>query len=289
MKPFFTSAPESPKWDGGYAGGTLNPTKIADEVFREEISGPWLTCYMLRRFGWPNEGSDDYKNLMSWCLTTPIEGLYLSVTPYLGGSNLHFGVLFTKEVEKKIEYDRGLESFFKRQRAELLRWWNREGKKKYTIGGAKPNDPKETLLEEYCTDKGKVWGIYERKPHHKGTLNLHRQFKKTPMMQWFIGNFCTKKLGHKEMKRTKWEMVQRGNPFQKQCVTALHRTMLDLLRTTNIRDLDFNIFGRPETTYAKKPKQKVEPAAKYWPGVGNTPEYWYSAAAKKEREKARKQ
>ena len=65
-KRFDTSlAPQKAKWVGGYKSGAINPGEIADEVMGQ-VEGPWLTCYMIRRFGWPNFGSDDYKELCSW-------------------------------------------------------------------------------------------------------------------------------------------------------------------------------------------------------------------------------
>ena len=103
MKKFETSLAVNARWSGGYAGGPgVDLDRWADEVFGGKVPGPWLCCYMLRRFGWPNAGSDDHKNLVSWDLTTPIKGLWLCVTPYLGGSNLHFSILYNKVVGDKI-------------------------------------------------------------------------------------------------------------------------------------------------------------------------------------------
>lgn len=48
------------------------------------VHGAWLMSYMFRRFGPPNDGSDPYKNLCQWTLTTPMPGVFLGVVPYLG-------------------------------------------------------------------------------------------------------------------------------------------------------------------------------------------------------------
>ncbi len=114
--------PSKAKWVGGYKAGAIDPSKIADEVMGQ-VDGPWLTCYMLRRFGWPNFGSDGYKELCSWSLVTPLPGLWMTVTPFLGGgSNLHFGVLFDAETGRELERDPGRESFWRRrERAQPLR------------------------------------------------------------------------------------------------------------------------------------------------------------------------
>ena len=114
-----TLMPPKTRWDRGYASsGSIDPGQWADDLYGKTISGSWLTCYMLRRFGWPNIGSDDYKDLCAWSLTTPLEGLYLVVRPHLtdGGplgkpfcgkthGNLHFSILFTKAVEAELDRD----------------------------------------------------------------------------------------------------------------------------------------------------------------------------------------
>ena len=113
------------------------------------------------------------------------------------------------------------------------------------------------------------------------------------MKEWWIDELIAKR--HPEVKlpkMTRWERADaRRNPFRRRCEAALWRTMLDLLRPTNVRDVSFNIFGesgRPEQTYAKKPKPEVAPAAHYWPGAGDTPEYYYSPQGKKDRITERK-
>lgn len=287
MKPFLTSAPEHPKWEGGYGGGTISPHDLADSLFKESISGPWLTCYMLRRFGWPNMGSDDYKNLMSWALTTPVEGLFLSVTPYLGGSNLHFGILFTEQVHRKTDYDAGRERWFKRFRDAVTGWWDAKGIKIYAWGYGKKTGDADELVHHFCHDPRnpeKVYGLWRR------TKRMTRPGRIPPnvqMLEWWLEQLI-KKL-HPEVKlpkMTKSEKIRRDNPFKRRCDLAIQRTMLDLLRPTNVRDISFNVFGNIEKTYAAKPQPEISPAVERWSGAGHTPQYWYSKEATKERSKA---
>lgn len=294
LKPFLTSAPEHPKWDLGYKGGTLRPSDLATEVFGEGVPGAWLSCYMLRRFGWPNCGSDDYKELMTWVLTTPIDGLFLSVTPYLGSSedNLHFGVLYTKPVGLAIERDLGRERFWRRQHKFITRWWRTKGIKIYSWGyGLLVGDSDELtfLFSEDLAHPGKCWGLWKRTPKMKRKGDIPKQAK---MVDWWISELLKKH--HPEVKlpkMTKREREQRGNRFQRQVNNALKRTILDLLRDTYVRDINFNCFGKTEhkgDSCATKPKPIIEPRAGYWPGAGNTPEYYYSNEGKKERTESRK-
>ena len=104
------------RW-GGASSGELKPNREA-EYIGKPIHGAWLTAYMIRRFGPPNAYSDDHKNLCSWTITTPLKGLALLVTPYLGSpyqglkpkpgekptwdSCLHFGYRYSGELAKAI-------------------------------------------------------------------------------------------------------------------------------------------------------------------------------------------
>lgn len=304
MKSFETSAPIKYEWSGGYSSGTLRPSDIATKLFKGEIPGAMLCCYMLRRFGWPNEGSDDHKNLMSWTLTTLIPGFYLSVTPYLGArggsnddwkkefscSNLHFGVRFTKEVGRKIEFDLGREQFWKRQEREILVWWKRVGSKKFAFGRALKDDPTEKLVHDYgLTDDGKqVWGFYERKASHGNKFNITIKELHSGMMVWWVNDFRVKKLNESVPKMTKRERKVIGNPFRRRCEQAIKVTMLDLLRPTNVRDLSFSIFGDIEREPEAMKRYKNQKAAGYFEGAGNAPSYYYSKEGIADRAKEKR-
>lgn len=90
------------EWGGYAASGEIDPRDWADQLYSVPVSGPWLCCYMIRRFGWPNHGSDPDKNLCSWCLTTPLNWLCLCITPYMGTGNFHFAVRFDESHEGRM-------------------------------------------------------------------------------------------------------------------------------------------------------------------------------------------
>lgn len=299
MKSFSTTAPEKIVWEGGYGSGPgCSPPELANKVFKEEVPGSWLCCYMLRRFGWPNEGSDDYKNLMSWTLTTPVKGLFLSVTPYLGStpdpkrfgisSNLHFAVRFSNDVGRKLDTDPGRERYFRRHYGAIMRWWKRKGIKLYAFGyGLKEGDSDE-LVHHFGDDSkhpGKCWGLWRRTKAMKRPGDIPKQAQ---MVEWWLEKLITEK--HKDVKLPKMtaaERRNRSNPFAKRCAVALQRTMLDLLRPTNVRDVNFNCFGKTEEGHsgAIKPSLIRGPHVLFWPGAGNTPAYYYSEEGRKERAK----
>lgn len=322
LTPFLTTAPPSDqcKYDGGYAGGPgVNVSQLADELFREPISGAWLCCYMLRRFGWPNSGSDDYKNLMSWTLTTPIKGLFLSVTPYLGRTesrvfdpkwihNLHFAVRFTKDIGRKLDDMPGRWAFVERRQRAIMRWWKTKGIKLYCWGTGKEVGDTHELVSRYAdavARPGKklpkrfqgckwVWGLWRRDERIKFKGDFHKRTVEagSGMIEWWLGDFIAKH--HPEVKLPKMTAREKRmkNTFAPKAHIALKRTLLDLLRETYVRDINFNIFGgteeRLKVGYASKKHPVVSPGANYFAGAGNTPAYWYSKDAAKDRAEAAK-
>lgn len=285
VKAFETrAAPMDAPWSSGYAAGQgANPSRWADEMFGASIPGPWLLAYMIRRFGWPNAGSDDYKDLCSWMLTTPIEGLYLVVTPYLGNTggklqppfcgNLHFAVRFTKQIGEQLDRDPGREAFQRRRARAMRAWWNKHGCKMYVFGWGTKDGDADVLVHEYGQKDGKVWGLWKRPPR----IKRPQSFPKEPdgMLLWWLGEFLTK--NHPEAKLpaklTERERVHRETSFHKRARKAIEATLADLLRPVRVRDISFNPLGH--TDGASKPE------AERFEGAGYAAEYWFTKALKK--------
>ncbi len=280
MKNFQTSL--APTRSGACAGfaasGQIDPSQWATQLYHGTVSGPWLLCYMLRRFGWPNVGSDDYKQLVSWNLKTPMPGLYLCVTPYLGsGSNLHFSVRFDKNVQAKINRDPGRESFLRRRNEAVLDWWTKTGMKLYAWGvGLKVGD-RDTLAYKYCDDPkdgSRVYGLWKRTVTMKGNRGLP---KRLSMKAWWLGQLMSKL--HPELRlpqMTKREETTRTSRFDLRVQAAIKVTLIDLLRPVSVRDVSFTIFGTIEQTPpALQRYTKRKPAGRF-AGAGYTPEYWFN-------------
>lgn len=72
------------------------PVKESLDVYKvqpENIDAT-LFSYMFRRFGTPVDICDEYKQIGQWLLTTPMDGLYLSVHPFMG---MGFGYISTRQ------------------------------------------------------------------------------------------------------------------------------------------------------------------------------------------------
>lgn len=76
-------------WQGAMAG-MVDPGKSAEEILPDGDYAS-LFVYMFRRFGMPENGSDGYKEIACWYLTTPDPFVGLMVSPRPSGLRYSFG------------------------------------------------------------------------------------------------------------------------------------------------------------------------------------------------------
>lgn len=89
-------------FDGDYEGamgGIFWPGDDAKDILGETNYGE-IFAYLFRRFGYPRFGWDDYKELVTYHLTTPMEGVALTVRPSLS-TELSFGYMLRKDLDRK--------------------------------------------------------------------------------------------------------------------------------------------------------------------------------------------
>lgn len=276
------------KWHSGYAGGNgMDVHKVADEALGGVVPGPWLTCYMIARFGWPNTGCDPYKNLCSWMLTTPMEGLYLSVTPYLGGGgNYHFAIRFTEEIGEELDRDPGREAFVRRRDEAVRAWWKEHGSKIYAIGEGLKDGDEDEIVHIYGEQDGIVAGLW-RLP-----LKVDRppeDLPEMPMFTWWLSDIISKHHPEADIpsRMNDQERADRGpTDFQRRAAEAVKAAIVDLLRPTRVRDIDFNIFGRPEKSTKAQETIEGRTPTERWEGTGYAAEYWFTTVSAKKAETA---
>jgi hypothetical protein len=85
----------------GAALGTFDPGTMAEEELGE-IEWGTLMGYMTRRFGPSNIGSDPYKDICSWLVTTPMEGVALSVRITPGATRFLFGYMLDRDLDEEL-------------------------------------------------------------------------------------------------------------------------------------------------------------------------------------------
>lgn len=87
----------------GYAGGPFfDCNELAKEAFGEVAEKPCLThlSYLYRRFGPTFFGSDGYKDMCQYILTTSRPGLWFWVACKASSLSHCFGVFFSKELAR---------------------------------------------------------------------------------------------------------------------------------------------------------------------------------------------
>jgi len=102
-------------WQGAMAG-IADPGEYADEIL---LNGNYLSLfvYMFRRFGIPPNGSDPYKEIACWHLTTPDPAVALMVSPRPSGLRYRFGYCIFRTITRlprcsSAGYRRSLEFLF---------------------------------------------------------------------------------------------------------------------------------------------------------------------------------
>ncbi len=287
------------------SSGSFNPNKWADELFQAEMPGPMLACYCLRRFGWPNEGSDPHKNFMTWTLTTPMKGIYLCITPYMGHQtgdepaeirHMHFGLRYPERMESKFAGDPGRDDFRARIEAAVREWWDTTGSKLYCTGWSIPGkDPNDILVQAAGTPKedGTVYGLWKRLPSHD-TKHAGLPSRKTDNYLLFIDwlrNFIRDHHPEADIptQMTPEELAARESPFCKEVKAACQATLQDLLRPVSVRDISLTPFGDIERNPVaiQHYNENLEHVSE-WAGVGHTPEYWYAKQRKLDEAKERR-
>lgn len=90
-------------WQGAMAG-IADPGSYADDIFQNGDFAS-LFVYMFRRFGTPPSGSDDYKEIACWYLTTPDHAVALMVSPRPSGLRYSFGYIINTNVYNYNSHD----------------------------------------------------------------------------------------------------------------------------------------------------------------------------------------
>ncbi len=112
--------PES--WHGAMAG-YVDPGKFAAEILPDGDYAS-LFVYMFRRFGISEHGSDPYKEIACWYITTPDPAVLLIVSPRPSGLRCSFGYEINTnaydDFSRDIEPIKKVESALKASMKDLL-------------------------------------------------------------------------------------------------------------------------------------------------------------------------
>jgi len=242
--------------DGSYTGGAIgifDPGAAAKKILGDVNYGE-LMAYCYRRFGPPNNGSDPYKELVRWALTTPMNGLFLSITIRPSETRALFAYLVDENIHSEISKSERQE-----RDAEMMRFRDK--------------------WQQWCLqNKGEdppLWAAYEA-GIAKGTPEYSEAELKHSL---YFAEFKAE-IGNKDEDEveTKIECPPDASLYV-QAVIALNVTIADLKRPVFVRDVAINATGKCEASYDEDPDdENVQPfhAAGYYtdPEFLENPKTW---------------
>ena len=250
----------SKKKDNGYS----EYVDYVDEFLglSEMPYGP-LHAYLFRRFGYPNTGWDDYKQLAKYILSTPMPDMIMSVIPCLSGSP-------GRQVSFMVPYEKMLEVNHWPHRAEnawhdsLVEWvqssqptpdWMPSFIDKVGKDGWEPTFANAFKVCVFYHDSDQ--GTNEGKAYH-----WHKEMTERYSAEKGPCPPCKKR--HPD-----WTAWDDGDPL-KPYMAAAREAAMDLLTPVSVRDQAINALGIVEGPRAIKAIEPA-PSAGYPSGkLGNT-------------------
>lgn len=236
------------------ACGLADPV-IAPIVGDKVEYGP-LFAYLFRRFGYPNCGWDNYKELARYLLTTPRPDLLLEVVPYAGGTScIAFRFLVPPETNCAINtYDKRAVNAW-RERAGL--WRERQG-----LPDWMPEWVQQ--VNAFWMDVGATdWQLALNYAGPAGDLLEQRAWKFR--QELYEGYKAIEPKPPRIRRGADWSQWSDEDPL-KPLAEAAQTALRDLNRPVRVRDLTINAYGLAESGRALR-----EPAVAGYPSgaLGN--------------------
>lgn len=191
-------------------------SEVADYAESLLAKGDWssLMAYLYRRFGPPNSGSDDHREIARWRITTPMEGVHVSMFVKPGPLSLIFHVDATRAV-----IDAYVAKAYER-RAEMAQ---------------RMHDWSVARFGEPMPGHGmKLKDLYATDPVHYDDI-VRRQNER-------IAEY------HREHPDDHGRDREAGDADLVPIAEAARRAVRDLLRTVQVRDHDINALGDVDGT-----------------------------------------
>lgn len=228
----------------GATSGLLQPSGIAKHYCgMNDFTVGNIMAYGFRRFGYPVNGWDVYKQLCQWIMRTPMDGVFLTVQP----TDLSpFGYLLKDPLSQELSNE---------QASPLIEWGQQCRKwAKETHGvtlmhilhyaGRFTNEEADEEFRKWISTQGEVEetdAIIKRfmKEKREECERLAAEYKQThPSPK---RNHQCHALNAPETPF--WENLPE-NSLERRVNEALFRTILDLKRPVSIRDWQINIMGK---------------------------------------------
>lgn len=249
------------------AKGVLNDNSacLYRAIVGERVDYGRLFSYLFRRFGYPNLGWDNYKDLACYLLTTPHDDMFLRIIPSVGDwTVLHFDFLVPSEVVHMIH---------RHDRAPLLAWRKR-ALDAYVSTHALPDwmDEWIALAKAQFDTSAETWR--DTFPYMAFYVNFSRDEQGR-----LIGEFYKEVTEGYSAVEAEPELIDRDPDWRtwpdddplKPYFDAASIALKDLYRPVRVRDSQINAFGRVEDDKCRERDILNEPPVAGYPcgALGN--------------------
>ena len=214
---------------------------IIKEVCGDEMDYGKLFAYLFRRFGYPNYGWDDYKQLARYILTTPLPYMLLEIVPYVGNStNIQFNFIIEHEYDNiNRDYER---REYLQYKERMLNWIEENNKLPYWCDDAVAflNEENNTSLSwRELFDSFSL--IHEIDPNNKeNRIDIGNQWIKSITMEYEEVEPASYNIISREYD---WNLWDDDDPL-KVCAEAIRECLHDLSTIVCVRDNHINAYGR---------------------------------------------
>jgi hypothetical protein len=222
------------------SGGTFWLSDL-EKTILPGITGANLFTYMFRRFGPATLGSDDYKSLCRYRITTPMPGLFLEVTPYVGrGHGLNFGYCLSTELNNAVMHEQDAPK--KRLWRDAAKWYHE------TNIDMIPEPLREQKITPPDGGEPRFW--YEIPEAMWCQANFDEWPEPTEMYP--VWRAAIDAYSESFPEKIPTAKVDRGwgnlpdSSIERKCYEAFAAAMRDLLRPVSVRDVYFNCLGYVE-------------------------------------------
>jgi|GEM_PF-3913369 len=222
---------------------------LSNPIFRDAIGDHIeygsLFAYLFRRFGYPNTGWDDYKELAQYHLSTPCKDMTLQVTPFAGNDSV---ITFTFLVP--LETLRKFDAYSGRKHAawkERFFCWH---EKNITMPKWMKGFIKELMESSHGKGDETTWrDVYDFIPRLKFMKIETEQdeIDKQTVTAWYSSiNEVYKDVEEEplfhEMFTKNWRDLSDDNPLKPYAFGA-YETLIQLKKPVSIRDAQINAMG----------------------------------------------
>lgn len=243
----------------GATGGLLEPSEIAEHYCGiETFSVGDIMAYGFRRFGYPVNGWNSYKQLCRWIITTPMDGVFLTVQPR---DVEPFGYLLKNPLTEKLvaeqtaparEWGQRCHDWAKKEHGVVLvyplswagqcsdeefetaseEWLQKKYPKDYT----KNINTLEQLAEKAGVSKEDVIKLFQDEKREECEKFVDEYKKDHPIPQKSYSCMYSENIPEKPF----WENLPEES-LERQINAALYRAILDLTRPVWVRDWEIAI------------------------------------------------